>query len=294
MKTSLRFLLAILTLLTALNSFAKDKPAVYVLNFNQQKHSKYLILPSHKNRRWKNSTVYWWYNPSHQYYDTDVAVSRIKKAMQKWQNVCNIKFIYRGITYKRRISNALLVEWLPGSYLKDAAAVGITYPSGKYIKSGILGLNYDDFYYKDYNALEFEGILTHEIGHIIGLAHSNVPSSIMYASPYHDPIYMLTLKKDDIKGAQALYPYTSSQTSSQTSSKPKTKDADYFLEKFYQKYKNFFGKKKGGIYNCGRNGSFRCQNFYNGRKIAVHKQNHHIYYFNHKWKYFGDGDRYWK
>ncbi len=291
MKNFLKSLIIFLSLIIGINSFAKDKPTVHILNFHQQKHSKYLILPSHKYRRWKDGVINWWYNPSHQYYDTYEAINHIKKAMQKWQNICNIKFIYRGITYSNIINGGLVVEWLPRAYLKDAAAVGVTYPSGKYIRAGIIGINYDDFYYQDYNLLEFEGIITHEVGHIIGLAHSNVSSSIMYANPYHDPIYMLSLKQDDIEGAQALYPYSSN--SSNASSTQNNKNADYYLEKFYEKYKNFFGQKKGNIYSCGRNGSFRCQNFYNGKRIAVNKKTHNIYYFSGKWKYFGDGDKYW-
>ena len=274
------------------NHKINEKKNVYILNFHKQKHTKYIILSTYKYARWKNNTIYWWYNPSKEHYDTSTSINTIKKAMNKWQRVCNVRFVYRGITYASRIDGGVVVGWASKSYLKDAAAVAMSVPSGKYIKYGVIAINYDEFNAMNYNLAEFEGILTHEVGHIIGLAHSNVPSSIMYASPYHDPIYMLTLKQDDIKGAKALYPTKSSSNSSQNSSSTK-KNADYFLNKFYQRYRNYFGRKRGGIYTCGRDGSFRCQRFNTGKMIAVHKKSHNIYYYNRKWYYFGDGDKYW-
>lgn len=45
-------------------------------------------------------------------------------------------------------------------------------------------------------------VLAHEIGHCIGLAHSEDPNSLMYAS-YHGP--MDSLSEDDITGLQAIY-----------------------------------------------------------------------------------------
>jgi len=282
--------LSILIFLAIFLTGALSKEAnIYVLNFHQTKHTKYIILPTHKNARWKNATVYWWYNPSHQYYDTNEAVNTIKRAMNKWQRVCGIRFVYRGITYSSRINGGVVVGWASRRYLQDAAAVAMSVPYGKYIQYGVIAINYDEFYQANYNLAEFEGIITHEVGHIIGLDHSNVPSSIMYAKPYHDPLYMLSLKQDDIRGALALYPkHTQNTTNTLTK-----KDADYFLEKFYQRYKKYFGKKVGKAFDCGRRGEFRCQIFQNNKAAAVNKKSHNIYYYNRKWYYFGDGDRYW-
>ena len=44
----------------------------------------------------------------------------------------------------------------------------------------------------------------HEIGHAIGLAHSNVWNSVM-AAYYNHNIKVTKLTEDDVKGAQALY-----------------------------------------------------------------------------------------
>ena len=290
MKKLLGLILTLLALSTG--AFAK-KANIHILNFHSLKHTKYLILPTHKNARWKNSTVYWWYNPSKEHYDTNAAVNTLKRAMRKWENVCSIKFIYRGITYSSQIDGGVVVGWTSRRYLKDAAAVSISVPYGKYIRYGQILINYDEFNDVNYNLAEFEGIMVHEVGHIIGLDHSNVPSSVMYANPYHEPLYMLTLKQDDIRGARALYPLHSQNHQTTNTNSITQKNADYFLDKFYQRYRNYFGKKRGGHFDCGRGGSFRCQIFNTGKAIAVHKRSHNIYFYNRKWYYFGDGDRYW-
>ncbi|KAK4414637.1 Metalloendoproteinase 4-MMP [Sesamum alatum] len=53
-------------------------------------------------------------------------------------------------------------------------------------------------------AVDLESVATHEIGHLLGLAHTNVREAVMYPSlkPREKKV---ELKVDDIKGVQALY-----------------------------------------------------------------------------------------
>lgn len=57
-------------------------------------------------------------------------------------------------------------------------------------------------------AFDVESVAVHEIGHIIGLAHSNVAGSIMFPSISSNGTNQ-ALTQDDISGAQGLYPPTS-------------------------------------------------------------------------------------
>ncbi|MBA0657017.1 hypothetical protein Goklo_009331, partial [Gossypium klotzschianum] len=53
-------------------------------------------------------------------------------------------------------------------------------------------------------AVDLESMVTHEIGHILGLAHSSVKEAVMYPSlkPRNKKV---NLKLDDVEGVQALY-----------------------------------------------------------------------------------------
>ncbi|XP_047973450.1 metalloendoproteinase 4-MMP-like [Salvia hispanica] len=53
-------------------------------------------------------------------------------------------------------------------------------------------------------AIDLESVATHEIGHVLGLAHSSVKEAIMYPS-LSPRTRKVGLRKDDVDGIQALY-----------------------------------------------------------------------------------------
>lgn len=57
---------------------------------------------------------------------------------------------------------------------------------------------------KSHSAVDLESVATHEIGHLLGLAHTNVKDAVMYPS-LRPRERKIELQVDDIKGVQALY-----------------------------------------------------------------------------------------
>ncbi|MBX3189793.1 MAG: matrixin family metalloprotease [Labilithrix sp.] len=53
---------------------------------------------------------------------------------------------------------------------------------------------------------DLQAILTHEVGHFIGIAHSSDPSAVMFASYSPGSVAQRTLTPDDVKAVCAIYP----------------------------------------------------------------------------------------
>ena len=56
------------------------------------------------------------------------------------------------------------------------------------------------------DAYDLQAAITHEVGHLLGIAHSDVPSAAMYATAEPGDTWRRDLDPDDIAAVEALYP----------------------------------------------------------------------------------------
>ncbi|MFA7239671.1 MAG: M57 family metalloprotease [Sulfuricellaceae bacterium] len=160
----------------------------------------YILWPNAP--KWDGAVMPWRYNPSGQpaTVTTDTMLAIINADMAKWEKVCGIHFQYQGTTTAAPTSHDGLnvIGW--------ASAKGYD--------------GYTQYWYSNYkftdvdirldpsrltNPTYIEAILTHELGHAVGLDHSDQNESTMFANPYHTYDYQLTLRDDDAAGCVALY-----------------------------------------------------------------------------------------
>jgi predicted Zn-dependent protease with MMP-like domain len=76
----------------------------------------------------------------------------------------------------------------------------------------IVDLNGQDFFWTTTDdttkaATDIQNAVTHEVGHYLGLAHSENKSAAMYAETHQGEISKRTLHADDILGLCTIYPY---------------------------------------------------------------------------------------
>ena len=173
--------------------------------------------------KWPDSTYRWHYNPTGQpsAFTTEGMVEQLKKNMAKWSTACGVRFEYLGITQT------------PPSQNDKTSVIGWAYANGYD--------GYARFWYADGYAIhdadimldpnrvtesyKIAGLTNHELGHAIGLDHSDVKSGIMFADPYNTYEYQETLNADDIAGCAALYGAavaTTTTTTTTTSEAPTT------------------------------------------------------------------------
>ena len=164
---------------------------------------------SHKYRwlspdlHWSGGTMGWYYAPAGQpaWARTTQMVGMIQQAMNAWAAQCGVQFAFLGTTTGQATvqDGASIVGWLPS----------MTYAGNTswYMRAGLMTeadiqLNAS----ANGSALAAYPMLLHEVGHAIGLDHSEVPDAVM-AGPPASPAYSYAtrLTADDIAGCQELY-----------------------------------------------------------------------------------------
>ncbi len=259
-----------IALLAAVTSHAQDDHRVHVMPSDREQPSYVL---GENQQRWLSSRYYWYYNPQNQPagLSTDAVVGVIQRAAARWSGMCNVTITYLGITPSRpymgndasAVDTMNIIGWdaLTGD-LADAAAVTHSWVSGDALLDADIAFN--TITNTPWTITYLDGVITHELGHAIGVKHSNVQASVMFANPYHEADYMRALRGDDSRACAALYGAASTATSDRSFNwaeaayseylSPRFSESGYYMGYYYRYYpatRSYLGSKDGVVYYMG-------------------------------------------
>ncbi len=212
------YFMSLLLCVTTLAS-AEQSASDYHFSNDTPTHLRYTTFDTYKPYAiYANNTLEWYYNSYNQsasIFSEEEVIATIKKAMAAWSQYGDITFVYKGKTTNNiNDTTDYMVTvgyWSEGAFIDTFGTYsgysGIRW-NNNIIYEGYMILNAGDQGRAGtpQNLAQLQGLITHEIGHLLGIGHSNISNSIMYANPYHSYLYQQTLRDDDIAAVQSLYP----------------------------------------------------------------------------------------
>lgn len=137
-------------------------------------------------------------------------VEKIEAAIDNLAAYHHVEFFDDGSTtanivplappYLPAITGRLLIEVIEDAEMQsmfgDYSAFAVIFWDNYGITGGQIAFNVDALFTDEC----WEGIASHELGHVLNLQHSDSDHSIMYAQPYHSCGYQQIPRKDDIDG----------------------------------------------------------------------------------------------
>lgn len=164
--------------------------------------------------RW-NKTIHLVYDPDDApaaYADSNKVLALLQEAYSYWTRVSGVQFemsLDADAREDRDLSPSQRDELVRVSWEDIGGAAGQAGPTGGFFDGNLGYFPYDDGSVELNNGagvitsdFELVGVLVHELGHLLGLGHSDNPDSVMYANPYNHLRYP---REDDIRAVQVLY-----------------------------------------------------------------------------------------
>ncbi len=164
------------------------------------------------NQKWTAAQVNWYYSPADQPANLSTAdvLRAIQVAAARWSGMCNVTFNYLGTTTSApnmygdstTVDQANVFGW---GVLQNGDASFSALTKTWFVGSSMIDADIMMNTTQSWTILAVEAIMTHELGHSIGINHSNVAASVMFANPYHTVNYMRVLRGDDAEACASLY-----------------------------------------------------------------------------------------
>lgn len=223
---------------------------------------------------WASGQINWYYNPRNQPSNLTTAgvLNAMNVAAARWSGMCNIRFNYMGLTStlpnldgpSTSVDQINVFGW---DVLRNENAAYSAVTKSWWIGPGLIDADIVMNISQSWTLPQVEGIMTHEIGHALGLSHSNVAASVMFANPYNSVTYMATLRGDDANGCAALYGAAATADSNRAFNWAETAYAQYLasgpaasgnLQGYYYRYypasQSYVGTRDGNVYYLSPNG----------------------------------------
>jgi hypothetical protein len=142
----------------------------------------------------------------------------VHSSFQTWQNIpaANLLFDYKGTTSARTVGHdgLNLISFADDTTPLGSSAIAVTFSFFR-TQGGALQFDEADIVFSpsftystsaEANKFDIQGVLTHEIGHLLGLDHSALVSSVMAPFASVSQLDQRTLTYDDIAGIAEIYP----------------------------------------------------------------------------------------
>ncbi|HPW30075.1 MAG TPA: matrixin family metalloprotease [Rhodoferax sp.] len=219
----------------------------------------------HDKEAWPGGVFKYYYNPQNQPANltTDEVLNAIHLAARRWMGMCGVTIQYMGLTNMEAQNPTNQLDPNGHNVIEFRALTGTSAGSTAYtpwlVKDGRIlhaDIVLNSIY--SFNAEQLDGLLTHEMGHALGLEHSEVSESVMFARPYHSYKYLRTLRGDDAQGCSAIYGPSENQKSNRVmnwaesvyptilgSTTMQTGFTDGYLYRYYPSSNSFIGSKDG-------------------------------------------------